>query len=363
MTRSPHTLSTLLLPLLILASCAAATPEQATARQPLVSPTPATPSPEPPAWAKTVNGVSTAYPNSRYIAQRGRGPDVITAQNNGVAQISRWISSQIETSQSSRLSITERGDETTETRQTGEAVFVSSQTSLFMVRYALDPWYNPAEGLWETVAYIDRDEAWTIYEPQVRQRADAFSKLYEAAETDGEPFRQFFQYPKAQSYAEQELDSYLNFAQVLHPRKAQAFDEIRALISSIPQRIEQSRINAGIFIDCPLDLDGITAAALTAAISAEGFPVTRNRNAANAVCTAMVDEGMQTLPAGTFYTPLVSIAISGKSGSPLFSCAIRAAERSGAVNPDLAKRRGYTALAGEIRKSFHGELIAYSGNS
>jgi hypothetical protein len=186
--------------------------------------------------------------------------------------------------------------------------------------------------------------------------------LYEAAETDEEPFRQFFQYPKAQAYAEQELDSYLNFAQILHPRKAQAFDEIRSFISNIPQRIEQARINASIFVDCPVDLDGITAAALSQAISAEGFPVTREKEAARAVCTASVEEGMQVLPTGTFYTPAVSITISGKSGVPLFSCTIRAVERSGAVNPEVAKRRGYTALAGEIRKSFHSELIANSGN-
>jgi hypothetical protein len=260
------------------------------------------------------------------------------------------------------LSITERNGESDQTRFTKEETFVSSQTSLFAVRYASDPWYNTGEGLWETVAYIDRDEAWTIYEPQVRQRADAFTKLYEAAETDEEPFRQFFQYPKAQAYAEQELDSYLNFAQILHPRNAQRYDEIRSFIASIPQRIERSRANAGIIVDCPVDLDGITAAALTAAISAEGFPVTREKDAARAVCTASVEEGMQTLPAGTFYTPAVSITISGKSGVPLFSCTIGAAERSGAVNPDVAKRRGYTALAAEIRKSFHGELIANSGN-
>jgi hypothetical protein len=71
---------------------------------------------------------------------------------------------------------------------------------------------------------------------------------------------------------------------------------------------------------------------------------------------------MQILPAGTFYTPAVRISITGTSGSPLFSCTIGVQERVGAVNPDVAKNRGYTALAGLIRKSFHGELVAGSGN-
>jgi hypothetical protein len=287
---------------------------------------------------------------------------MISAQNDGVAQISRWITSQIETSQSSRLSITERNGESGESRQTGEETFVSSQTNLFAVRYAPDPWYNAAEKQWETVAYIDRDEAWIIYEPQVRQRSDAFTKLYNAAETEAEPFRKFFQYQRAQAYAVQELDSYFRFAEILNPQKARSFANVIESISAIPQRIDQSRANASIFVDCPVDYNGMTATALTQVLSGEGFPVARSQPAASAVCIASVDEGLQTLPAGTFYTPAVRISITGTSGSPLFSCTISVQERIGAVNPDVAKNRGYTALAGVIRRSFHGELVAGSGN-
>jgi hypothetical protein len=326
------------------------------------SPAP-TPAPEPPEWAKTLNGVATVYPNAQYIAQRGRGPDVASAQNDGVAQISRWITSQIDTSQSSQLSITERNGESDQSRQTKEETFVTSQASLFAVRYAPDPWHNTAEGQWETVAYIDRNEAWAIYEPQVRQRANAFTKLFEAAENDTEPFRKFFQYPKAQAYAEQELDSYFRFAEILNPREMRNFDAVTNAISSIPQRREQARLEAGIFVECPLDLDGLVATALTQVLSAEGFPVTQNRASASAVCTASVDDGLQNLAAGTFYTTSVRFTISGKSsGVPLFSCTLRTPERSGAVTPVVANRRGYTALAEEIRKSFHGEFIAMSGN-
>jgi hypothetical protein len=326
---------------------------------PLLILTACTTSPPPP-WAATPNGVATEYPNAQYIAQRGRGQDLASAQNDGVAQISRWITSQIETSQSSQLSITERNGAIDESRQTAEATFVSSQTSLFAVRYAPDPWYNAPEKQWETVAYIDRDEAWTIYEPQVRQRADAFTKLYKAAGADEEPFRQFFQYQRAQAYAEQELDSYFRFAEMLNPVRARSFSDASDLISAIPQRLEQSRANASIFVECPIDLDGMTATAPTQALSAEGFPVARNRSSAGAVCIAAVDEGVQTLPAGTFYTPSVRITISGKSGSPLFSYTIKVAERSGAVNPDVAKRRAYTALAAEVTNSFSKEFNANS---
>jgi hypothetical protein len=316
----------------------------------------------PPAWAQAANGLETEYPAARYIAQKGRGPDLTSAQNDGVARISQYFTSEISSFSSSGMSISRVNGETEKETQVKTETFVNSQTDLFAVRYASDSWYNRGEGQWETVAYIDRDEAWAIYEPQVRQRADAFTLLYQAAETEGEPFRKFFQYKKAKIFAEQELDSCLSFAQFLHPRKAERYDEARSFISRLPQSIDQSRANAGIFVDCPVDFEGIAAAALTQVLSAEGFPVARDLFTASTVCTATIEEGVQTLPAGTFYTPALRITIAGKSGSPLFSCAIKT-ERIGAQNPDLAKRRAYTALAGEIRKLFHDELIANSGGN
>jgi hypothetical protein len=63
---------------------------------------------------------------------------------------------------------------------------------------------------------------------------------------------------------------------------------------------------------------------------------------------------MQKLEAGTFYYPTLTAALTGKNGA-LFTYS-RTLERVGAVNPDVAKRRAYNEIAGEIEKSFLEEL-------
>jgi hypothetical protein len=224
------------------------------------------------------------------------------------------------------------------------------------VRYAEDPWFNAATKKWETVAYINRDEGWTVYEPQAQRVRDALLALAEAAETEAEPFVRALRYNAAQAYAGgAEFNAVRSFAQVLHPTKARAFfAPADAAIAALPEKSDTARQNAPVFIDCPLDLDGIVYTAASAAFGAEGFPVSRDRRTASSVCLILVDEGMQKLEAGTFYYPSLTGTVNGTSGA-LLTFTVKS-PRQGAVNPELAKRRAYTALAAAFNESFPGEL-------
>jgi hypothetical protein len=107
-----------------------------------------------------------------------------------------------------------------------------------------------------------------------------------------------------------------------------------------------------IYVDCPVDMNAAAATAVTQVLSDRGFPVAATRSAALAVCRVAVDEGMQTLDAGTFYTPRVTVTLEGKTG-PLSTWSA-AVERVGARNPVVAKERAYTALVAEIREHWTG---------
>jgi hypothetical protein len=178
--------------------------------------------------------------------------------------------------------------------------------------------------------------------------------VFEAAEADPEPLRRFFQYKSAEGFDAAAILAYLDFAQALNPGRTAAFSRVRSAIAALPQRMNQAKFEASVFIDCPVDLDGATVAALTAALSAEGFPVTKDRASASAVCRALVEEGLEKRDAGTFYNPALTVGITGKTGAALFSMTVNAPRQS-AVNPDTARRRAYTALAGEIQAQFHKE--------
>jgi hypothetical protein len=234
-----------------------------------------------------------------------------------------------------------------------QQTLIQTETRHFAVRYT-DAWQNPATKLWEAVAYIDRAEAWTVFEPRLVSKTAPFMALFQAAESDSEPMRRFFWYRAAASGVGETL-AYLDFAQTLHPARAAAFSPAREAIAALPQKTSRARFDASVFIDCPVDRDGIVLAALTKALSAEGFPVAKDRASAGAVCLASVDEGMDKRDAGAFYSPVLTIGITGKTGAALFSLTLTAPRQS-AVNPDIARRRAYAALAGEIQAKFHSEF-------
>ena len=297
----------------------------------------------PPQWAESLEA---AFPADRYIAVRGASGSRETVKEAALRELSLYFRTQVSSRTELAESYREQDGAASQSLQLEQQTLIQTETELFAVRYT-DPWQNPAAGTWEAAAYIDRAEAWTIFEPRLSSRAMPFMALFRAAEGDGEPLRRFFRY-KAAAASVAALPAYLDFAQTLHPLRAAAFAPARAATAALPQRINQAKFDASVYVDCPVDLDGGVAAALTSALSAEGLPVTKDRAAASAVCQALVDEGMEKREAGAFYTPVLTIVITGRTGAALFSLTLTAPRQS-AVNPDIARRRAYTALAGDIQ--------------
>jgi hypothetical protein len=228
------------------------------------------------------------------------------------------------------------------------------------VRYAEDAWYNPSAGAWETVASIDRAEAWAVYEPQAARIRDGLLKLAAAAEAEGAPFSQALRFGAAAVYAESaEFAAVRGFAQILHPGKARPlFAEADMVRAALPEKIYSARQRATVFIDCPADLDEMVYRAALAAFGAAGFPVERNRAAASAVCLIRVDEGAQKLDSGTFFNPSLTGTVNGNAdggGGAVFSFSATA-PRQGTINPEVGRRRAYTALAAALGEAFSGEL-------
>jgi hypothetical protein len=311
----------------------------------------------PPEWAASPAAITRVYPDSAYIARVGRGKTREAAEVNGAAEIARFFTSQISVESSYRLTERYENGRGGETLETEDTAFVTSEINLFGIRYAHDPFYNKVEKEWRTVAYIDRAEAWDVYALRFQKHSAAFHALYEAAEGEANPFKKVLVLQVARNYARSaEFEAALALGQMLHPlRMNTAFAPVRAEIAALPRQINEAKTEASIFVDCPVDLDGAIRAALTGAISGESFPVSKDRATASAVCFASVDEGLEKRDAGTFYTPVLTVSITGKTGAALFSMTINAPRKS-AVNPDIARRRAYTALAGEIQTQFHREF-------
>jgi hypothetical protein len=305
-----------------------------------------------PDWAASPSAIRAVYPDRDYIAQRGRGETRQAAEVAAAAEIARFFTSQISATSGYRLSVTQQNGVVTENSQLTDEAFVLSQVALFGIRYAQDAFYDKAEKEWQTVAYIDRNEAWTVYEPRFKRQADAFHALYAAAENERGQFRRFQRFGVAGAYIRGgDFVEAEAFGQILHPQKMDAaFGGIRAEIAAIPQKTDDAKRKAGVFIDCPGDFETRVTNAFSQVLKSEGFPVAENKDGADVVCTITIDEGRQQRELGIFYNSSLQAVFTDASGA-LFAFTATA-DRASAVTPDVAKRRAYTALAEKVAETF-----------
>jgi len=229
---------------------------------------------------------------------------------------------------------------------------VNTQINLFGIRYENDAYYRKDLREWRTVAWIERNEAWAVYEPGFKRQADSFTALYEAAQNEKDPFKKALRFIAAERYAHSaEFENASLFGQILHPQKMNGeFASVRANTAAIPQKLDEAKRGASVYIDCPVDFESLLSNAFASRFGALGFPVTSSRNAAAAICRVTVEEGMQKRELGTFYFPKLQAVITGTSGT-LFTFSAEG-ENASAVTPDVAKRRAYQSLADKVRQTF-----------
>lgn len=311
-----------------------------------------------PEWAASPAGIRTVYPDGAFLAQEGRGKTRQDAELDGAAQIARFFNSQISTSISSREWYVEQNATVQSSVELETIAFVESQMNLFGIRYVQDAYYDKAQGEWRTVAYIDRAEAWAVYGPGFRRQAGAFQKFFDAAESENDPFKKAMRYMAAQNYASSAaFENAGVFGQLLHPVKMNAeFAVVRSALASLPQKLDNVKRSAAVFIDCPNDFESLIYNAFSQSFTALGFSVVKTRNTAAALCIITIDSGEQKRDLGVFYYPSLQAVISGRSGALWTFNA--AGERSAAVTPDMAKRRAWTTLAEQVKQSFRVEFTA-----
>jgi hypothetical protein len=307
-----------------------------------------------PDWALDIRKV---YPDSEFITGRGEGPTRQDAEQNALAEISYFFSSEVTAERSRRDVFSTKDDVTTEIRQTKENVIVQSHIRLTTVRYAEDAFYDRAVKAWRTLAYINRDEAWTVYEPNAKQQADALLALFKAAEAESDVFNAVLRYGAIGAYADSaEFNATRDFAQTLNPAKSNAlFREADAALAGYREKLFSVREKVRVYVECSVDYNRMIYQAMVKALGASGFAVEENRNRAGVRCVIHVEEGMLKQGNGTFYTPALSGTISGNAGA-LFSFSVKGERKGALTNPDLAKRNAYTALATALEKSFPVEL-------
>ncbi|MDR0683955.1 MAG: hypothetical protein LBF83_02360 [Spirochaetaceae bacterium] len=315
-----------------------------------------------PEWYQNTDAV---YPRERFIAYEGRGGTVALARQNALADLAAYFEQEVRKEGTASIRMIEQqgaaGTAVEKTRRIEEAITVTVKRNLTAVRYAEDAWRHPATKEYVTVAYMDREEAWKVYHPQAQKAADTLTLLFYGAREEADPFTRALLLGKTEAYAAgEEFVTARSFAQGLHPARAAAlFEEADAAMPPLSKEADYARRNAGVYLECTPDLDGLIRNAATAAFNDAGFPVANERRNAQAVCVIEVKEGLVPRPpgTGTFYRPSLTGKVTslGNAGTSALSFTVEADQQS-AIDPGLARSRAYTALAQALRDTLPGRL-------
>jgi hypothetical protein len=311
-----------------------------------------------PDWV--TNGMEAAYPQNAYIAVEGRGNSRKAAEADALAALSRYFISNVETiTQTAQVFSSETGI----SEHLSERNFVHSASKLFAVRYS-SVWFDAHEKLYIVIAYIERDEAWRIFEPRLRREADGFRALWDIAESETAPLKSFFDYKAVQNYIKRDdWINTVNFAEVLQSEKTKAImKDALEKQAQLSAKLNTARSMASVYIETNSDSESNITGMLTKLLSGEGLNVTNNKQRAQAFCAVTVDEGRMVREKdsgqnsiGEFYFPKIKVVISDKQNQTLFSYSA-APGKQGAVSADVAKRRAYQALAAALESNFLEEL-------
>jgi hypothetical protein len=191
-----------------------------------------------------VTAVESVYPRAGFVTGRGAGRTREAAEAAAVADIARVFGVSVSSNVSSKESLHSENGASTEARELNSETLTRTYIQLFNLRYA-EPWWNGRTRQWETAGYINREEAWQIYEPRLKQSLDVFSNLTEAAGRERDATKRYRLLSRAQGISG-ETTQMLNYASVLAPEQSESYQSLRKEIAALPAELARLAGELGI---------------------------------------------------------------------------------------------------------------------
>lgn len=281
-----------------------------------------------------------------YIAGKGYGESPAAARQAALGEVAAFFTAKVAVETKEMVEVS---DSKSSSRMRQET-FVSTQTELFSVRYG-EPHYLEGQKLWECVAYMHRGEAWEIYRQKFGPLVETFASLYRSGVAEADDFSQLLSYSRALDFAHHNnLSAMQAFAAALYPAGAAVLASSLEGLAELESQIRQTAARCSVSVVCGQDSGGLVRGAVSGRLEELGLAVAEGEAAAVYRCDVTVEENVQQLTGGTFYTPEICISIDdGRRSVHTQSISVR---RVGARNPDVARQRAYKAMAEEVKKSF-----------
>ena len=269
---------------------------------------------EAPEW---IYNKEMVYPSFSYISGLGDGETKEIAKNNAVAEISRYLQTSVDSVIQTELN-TEKSEEGYRSSQKiSRNVTVSSKTTLSGLSYT-QSYFNKSEKRWYCLAYISREKAWNLYQPEIEQSKMSFYAFYNKIPKDN-LIKAYQWYQKVQDAADDFLEK-LVFASVIDSDKERVFYiSDRLKISELASEKALVKDKISVFIEVRNDDSDLIQAELTKILSDLNFQVKNSKNLAKYIASANLDfKEQETVDDGDLIfneSPVFSLAIYDSSDS------------------------------------------------
>lgn len=298
--------------------------------------------PSEPEWFKNWR---TLYPDSDYIAQRGRGDTEEQAKTDALAQISRYFQTSVNANLTTTLQSVTSGDSVSEKTTVEDEISVMSNVELFGLEYT-DGYYFKKEKKWYSVAFIKRETAWNQYKPKIEDAKSAFYAIYDNAATEEDILLRCSMYKKALESGKDFLH-HLEYGRILNSEKEADYKNDRKTVSEIPSLIEKEKNSCTIFIDIQGDYEKHVQSALMEVFKESGFRVVRSEAEAAYNCKTYVElnqSGAEPLS----IKPGLEIRIENNQKNTIFSEQINSQDKTLAYSLEKAQKKAFPLFAEKI---------------
>lgn len=302
-----------------------------------------------PQWL-IADSLSEVFPNSQYIARIGYGNTVDEALIFAEGEIGKYFEHTVEsTMQASQSMKSSTLEGTSEERSFNRRTLVSSNTKLFAINHT-EPYFDKEKKHYSVCVYIDRNEAWKIYEPKVNQKKEAFRVQFDSADEEPDSLKKILRIEKLLPVAEEFID-YLDFAAVIYPQSISSYEKDRNCAALIDEMLITARMDAVMKIEVTGDFENRIKRAVSELFTKENYMLSEREY--EYIIKVLVEPNKILHPEEdniVTANPGITIAIS--NGSENVFTYTKTLKRISGFNEYTVDKKIYSNLENELKKSF-----------
>lgn len=307
-----------------------------------------------PLWYSSGDGLEEVYPNNTYIAEIGYGKNVQLAESDALTRISRFFNTSVSSKMETRELLISENDNFYSNESVDTQTVISTEMNLFAIEYS-KPYVDKKLKQTAVVAYIDRNKAWTIYEPKLKSVSESFVKQYNVAQKQSDNLKKYFLLNASKQYVNDFIQAY-EFGLLINPYECRNYENVNNKISSIPVELNNLKMNCAFALNLSGDRNDIIKRKLTSLLSNEGFAI-QNSNAPYLMNVKIISEINQSNDEfGTTFTsyPGIEILVQ-KDGNAFFSYS-KTCTKTVAFNQQKNITMSFQKLENELDENFINEL-------